>query len=267
MQEIWKPVEEVDGQLEVSSLGNVRSIDRVITVHDHARTYQKPVRGRTRKLNRNVQTGYMQVAFAGRTYSVHRLVANAFIPNPQGKPQVNHKNFDRSDNRVENLEWCTDGENTIHSMNSGHHKALSPVISLTTGKEYRDIADAARDLHSCAANIGRSCKANGELSVSGQRFVYLSFAENSPQLYAETAERLSEPVSEMEWRKRSNEKRMKPVAAMQGDEIVAIYSSIRDAAKATGACPQNISNALAGRRASAAGFSWRFSCAAEVAGR
>ena len=80
MQEIWKPVEEVDGRLEVSNFGNVRSVDCVITVHDHARTYQKPVKGRTRKLNRNAQTGYMQVAFAGKKHSVHRLVAGAFIP-------------------------------------------------------------------------------------------------------------------------------------------------------------------------------------------
>lgn len=60
------------------------------------------------------RNGYLRVKFSGRSYSVHRLIAEAFLANPELKPQVNHIDFDRGNNRVENLEWVTASENAIH---------------------------------------------------------------------------------------------------------------------------------------------------------
>ena len=78
--------------MEVSTLGNVRSIDRMITVHDGLRIYEKPVEGKEKAQYKNVQTGYMQIGVGHRKrVTVHRLVAATFIPNPRNLPQVNHK--------------------------------------------------------------------------------------------------------------------------------------------------------------------------------
>lgn len=167
--EIWKDVVGFEGQYKVSSLGRVESLTRMV---NRPISGMLPVKGRVLKPFLSKKTGYFNVSLGGKWYRNHRLLAIAFIPNPLNKAEVNHINGIKTDNRLENLEWNTKSENTIHSFKylkrkplktyrgADHVLARSVIATFKNGdtKIYGAIQEAARDLKLSAGNICTTLK-------------------------------------------------------------------------------------------------------------
>ena len=125
-KEIWKPIitdeEDYTGIYEVSNLGRVRSLDRIVKVNN-SKQPTKMVKGQIMTPCKT-KNGYLEIGLYKdgkyKRLRINRLVAFAFIPNPENKPHVDHINTIRNDNRVENLRWCTPKENTNNELTLKH---------------------------------------------------------------------------------------------------------------------------------------------------
>lgn len=116
--EIWADIPNYEGLYQVSNLGRIRSLDKIV---DNKRGIYKKY-GRIKTIS-NASYGYKSVGLCKdgvrKTWLIHILVAKAFIPNPLGKRTINHINCNKTDNRVCNLEWATYSENIKHAFAHG----------------------------------------------------------------------------------------------------------------------------------------------------
>ena len=151
MKEIWKPIEGFEGLYEVSNTGKVRGVDRIVKSRWGT---DKVWKGK--ELAHSIKyDGYHKVTLMkdGISYyfSIHRLVANAFIPNPNNLPCVNHKDENPANNNVDNLEWCDVKYNSNYgnrneklSKSQTNHPAKSYKIFVEGIGEFPSIKEFAR---------------------------------------------------------------------------------------------------------------------------
>lgn len=166
MEEIWKDIEGSNGVYQVSNLGRVRTKDRLRWC---GKSYGK-IKGIILKPWKQGRKGreYLAVGVCGKHIQIQRLVAQAFIPNPNNLPCVNHKDENPKNNRVDNLEWCTYKYNNEYgtarerSQNTRREKGLmKPVVykNLVTGEtiDFDSVTSAAKHFGFRKTNVSDHC--------------------------------------------------------------------------------------------------------------
>ena len=194
MEEIWKDIKGYEGLYQVSNLGRVKSLPRLMF---NGKGY---FMSKEKILKLGTANGYKRVTLCKNNeqepFLVHRLVAEAFIPNPNNLPQVNHKIDDfehRSDNRVENLEWCTAEYNSNYgthnekiskatkgkkreSMKGDKNPSARKVKCVTTGEVFNTMKEACEKYkvntsHMCDCCKGKR-KSAGKHPVTKEKLIW-----------------------------------------------------------------------------------------------
>ena len=154
MIELWKPVLGYEGFYEISNLGQIKSLVK-----------------KQKKIIKNCENGagYFVVTLCRngkrRMASIHRLVAEAFIPNPKNLPQINHKDGVKTNNLIENIEWCTAKENMNHAWDTGLNsveklgttKKVAQIKNGKTIKVWESLSSASRELGIIRTSISNCC--------------------------------------------------------------------------------------------------------------
>ena len=168
--EEWRDIPGYESFYQVSNLGNVRSI-RFNKVRNMKSWDSHGYRAVELCINNNRYT-----------VRVHQLVALAFIPNPENKPEVNHKDRNRSNNNVENLEWVTQSENVAHAYRNGvkprptyqNQPLQKEILDIIENKKYFSIREASRQTGHKRDTIKRSLDLNTPVCNNTHHFIYVN---------------------------------------------------------------------------------------------
>ena len=175
--EIWKDIKGYEGLYQVSDCGRIKSLERDVycqngIVHHLKEKILVPALN-----NKGYQYVNLSKNGKGKLMLVHRLVAMAFIPNPENKSQINHKNEVKTDNVVENLEWCTASYNALYgtrneriiqnrrSYKFGNAPHAKPVFCVELNKKFDCAKRVEEELGIWGTSIGRACR--GERNTAG----------------------------------------------------------------------------------------------------
>lgn len=172
--EEWRDIEGYEGLYQVSNWGRVKSIkfNKEIIMKQKDRRGYKGI-------------GLRKKGEKQKFYSIHRLVAQAFLENPNNLPCINHKDENKLNNKVENLEWCTYEYNAnygtrVERLREANLGAKNPyakkVICITTGETFECIREAADKYGLCETNISACCRGRANYTgihpVTGEKLVW-----------------------------------------------------------------------------------------------
>ena len=232
MKEIWKEIPGYEGVYWASTLGHVRSTNGVLKPSKH-------------------RDGYLKVVFCvkgvRKTYQVHRLIALTFIPNPDNLPQINHKDENKTNNHIDNLEWCTMdynihyGTGQIRCRNRGLPSNARPVSQYSLNGEfiarYPSTMEAERQTGVAQANINACAR-----HVHHQMCGYVWRFDGEPFT----------PVPEP--------KRGKEIVQLDKDgNIIKIWPTILSASKGLGMkYPSYLQDCVKGRKPTCRGYIWKY---------
>lgn len=229
-KEQWRPIARYDGLYLVSDCGHVKDArdDQALPMYPDKDGYQ-----------------LVHFKYEGKRYTekVHRLVAEAFIPNTDGKPTVNHINEVKDDNRVSNLEWATYLEQIHHGTRD--ERAMEsidtrPVMQLA---ENGDCVGRYESVRNAARVVGRKpeaivdCLKGRSQKCAGFRWIY-----ETPETPLKTGREKNRPVAQIDF----------------DGATVCIHPSVQAAARSVGISPSGICLCIGGKRRTAGGFRWKY---------
>lgn len=242
MSEIWKSIKDYEGLYEVSNLGRVRRLKK------DKEFILKPI------INK---FGYLQVSLSKnnivKNHRIHRLVAEAFISNPDNKPDVDHINTIRIDNRVENLRWVTKQENQNNELTRNHlrNNRITKIVQLDLNGKLIKIWDGAvdveKDLGISRMSIGKCCR--GEMKTY-KGYIWMFYEDYNNM----NDEEFNKKIGNIN----KNDKIKKTVQLSLDGELIKIWDKIKDCTYETNFDSSAITKCCKGKLKSHKGFKWMY---------